>query len=77
MPTLKETIMYTTKSCKGCLKGKELLNNLGKNFIEKDIKDEGNLAEMINETGQMTVPVFKIGNKIIVGFNRREIESSV
>ena len=45
-------------------------------FEEIDVsKDQEKAEEMVKLSGQMGVPVIKIGDKIIIGFDKEKIES--
>ncbi len=68
-------IIYSTPRCIYCRKAKEFLDSKNISFEERDVaKDKEVLNEMIKKSGQMGVPVIDIDGKIIVGFNRQEIE---
>lgn len=66
--------IYSTPSCVYCV---TLMKYLKKNNIEfKKIdvsKDESALKEMIEKSGQMSVPVVDIDGKIVVGFDKKRI----
>ena len=70
--------MYTTPICKYCKLAKEFFKKKGIAFEEVDItKSKEAMKEMITKSRQMTVPVFDIGGKILVGFKRSEIEETI
>ena len=75
--------LYMTRWCGYCRKARNLLQGMNVKFEEKDIeKDQAALMEMmryaedagIEVTG---VPVLRIGNQMIVGYNPQRIESLV
>jgi glutaredoxin len=75
--------LYMTRWCGYCRKARKLLKGMNVKFEEKDIeKDQSALMEMmryaedagIEVTG---VPVLRIGNQMVVGYNPQRIESLV
>lgn len=70
--------MYTTPICKYCKVAKDFFQKKGISFEEFDItKNKEAMKEMINKSRQMTVPVFDIEGRILVGFKRSEIEEAI
>lgn len=70
--------VYSTKTCPWCIKAKEFLK--GKNIKFEDIDvgaDQKAAQEMIEKSGQMGVPVIDINGKIIVGFDKEDIEKAL
>ena len=54
---------------------KEFLSQKGVAFKEVDVtKDQAAAQEIFTRTGQMGVPVITIDGKVIIGFNRAQIE---
>jgi len=78
-----DIILYMTHWCGYCRKAKQLLKSLEVPFEEKNIeKDQRALMEMMklaekNEVEISGVPVIRIGNKLVVGYNRQRIEELV
>lgn len=71
-------IVYSTKMCPWCHKTKEFLKGKGIEFKDVDVGAEQKSAnEMIEKSGQMGVPVIDIDGKIIVGFDREELEKAL
>jgi glutaredoxin 3 len=67
--------VFSTPVCPYCETLKEYFKE--KNIVFDDIdvsKDEKAMNEMIERSGQMTVPVLDINGKIIVGFDKAEID---
>jgi len=70
--------IYTTPTCPWCHKAKEWLKQNKIKYIEKNVAaDELAREEMIKKSGQMGVPVLEIKGKIIVGFDRKEIQNAL
>lgn len=71
----QQVTVYTTSSCPWCHKVKDFLMEKGVTFKEVDVgRDPQGANEMIDLTGQRSVPVTKIGEKVIVGYDRAELE---
>ncbi len=57
---------------------KEFLKSKKVEFEILNIENDDNLAnEMIEKSGQFSVPVIEIGGKIIVGFNKPAIAAAI
>lgn len=70
--------VYSTNSCPWCHKAKEYLR--AKKIAFDDINVSENqqaLAEMIDKSGQRGVPVLDVKGKIIVGFDKEEIDEAL
>jgi glutaredoxin len=57
---------------------KDYLKQKNVSFTDYDVgRDQGKAQEMIRKSGQMGVPVVDINGKIIIGFNRPEIDKAL
>ncbi len=71
MPTVS---IYTTPTCTYCRAAKEFFKENNIAYNEYDVAaDPVKRAEMIDLTGQLGVPVIKINDKVVVGFNRTKV----
>ena len=71
---MKKVEIYSTPTCHFCDLAKEYFaeNNVeytGYNVAE----DQGKRAEMVEMTGQLGVPVIRIGDDVVIGFNKEKI----
>lgn len=67
--------IYSTPTCPYCVMAKEFFKEKGIEFEDIDVsKNQEAGKEMVEKSGQMGVPVIEIDGKIIVGFNKPEIE---
>ncbi|MEW5897191.1 MAG: glutaredoxin domain-containing protein [Nanoarchaeota archaeon] len=76
---MKMTIkLYTTATCPWCIKAKEWLKKKKYHFEEFNVaeKDEY-MDEVLEKSGQLSLPVFDINGRIIVGFYEDKIEETV
>jgi len=70
----KKIQIYTTPGCAYCHMAKEYFKSKSLEYEDIDVfKDVQKRQEMIQETGQMGVPVIKINGKIVIGFNKSKI----
>ena len=66
--------IYTTPSCHFCQMAKEYFKSKNMAYQEYDVmQDMQKRRELIQESGQMAVPVIKINGQIVVGFNKGKI----
>ncbi|MEM2089524.1 MAG: glutaredoxin domain-containing protein [Candidatus Pacearchaeota archaeon] len=66
--------VYSTKTCPWCYVAKNFLKAHKIEFEDIDVADPKAAQEMIEKTGQMSVPVIEIDGKIIIGFNEKKIK---
>jgi glutaredoxin 3 len=75
---MEEVTVYTTPACPWCSKTKTYLKDKGVTFAEKNVADDFQAAqEMIDLTGQRSVPVIKKGGQYVVGFDPEKLESII
>ncbi|NOY07953.1 MAG: NrdH-redoxin [Spirochaetes bacterium] len=71
-------IIYSTPTCSFCRKAKQYFMERRIPFREYNVaSDKRKADEMVRKSGQMGVPVLDVNGKIIVGFNRAEIEKAL
>lgn len=70
--------IYTTPTCGYCRVAKDYFRANRVPFTEYDVSaDQRRAEEMVRKSGQMGVPVIDVHGKVIVGFNRNEIEKAL
>jgi len=75
MFVMHNVTIYSTPSCHFCHAAKEFFNENKVAYTEHDVaSDLEKRTEMIEMTGQMGVPVIKIDDDIIVGFDEDHIK---
>ena len=73
-----EIKVYSTPTCPWCIKVKEYLTGKGATFTTVDVGQDRDAArDMVARTGQMGVPVIDINGRIIIGFNKPEIDRAL
>lgn len=72
----KNVTIYSTPSCHFCHMAKEFFTANNVAYTDYDVStDMDKRTEMIETTGQMGVPVIKIGDDVVVGFDEDKIKS--
>jgi glutaredoxin-like YruB-family protein len=72
--TQKKVEIYSTVSCHFCHMAKEWLNEKQIPFIDYNVgEDKDKRKEMVEMTGQLGVPVIKIGDEVMIGFNEEQM----
>ncbi len=70
--------IYSTPTCGFCKAAKHYFQALNVPFTEYDVsKDIRKAEEMVRKSGQLGVPVIEVNGKVIVGFNRPEIDKAL
>ena len=70
--------IYTTPTCGYCRVAKDWFRARHVPFTEYDVSaDQRKAEEMVRRSGQMGVPVIDVHGKVILGFNRPEIEKAL
>ncbi len=71
----KRVIVFSTPTCTYCNQAKRYFREHGVKFRDVDVsRDAAAARDMVRRSGQQGVPVIDIGGKIIVGFNRPEVD---
>ncbi len=66
-----KVVIYSTPTCPYCKRAKEYLSQKGISYNDIDVaQDKEKAKEMIQKSGQMSVPVIIIDDEIIVGFEQ-------
>lgn len=67
--------IYSTPVCHFCHAAKDFFKENNVAFVEHDVaSDLDKRTEMIDMTGQMGVPVIRIGDDVIIGFDEPKIK---
>ncbi|GAB1482137.1 glutaredoxin family protein [Treponema sp.] len=70
--------VYSTQSCPYCVMVKNYLRDKKVSFSDFDVgKDRRRADEMVRKSGQMGVPVVEINGRVIIGFNKPEIDKAL
>lgn len=71
---MEQATIYSTPSCHFCQAAKAFFGENGVSYEEFNVaEDAAKRQEMIDMTGQMGVPVIRIGNDVIVGFDEGKL----
>ncbi|HRV76390.1 MAG: glutaredoxin family protein [Candidatus Nomurabacteria bacterium] len=75
---MSKVTVYSTTWCGFCHQLKTWLKGLDVEFDEIDIEENTDAGrEVVEATKQMGVPVTKVGEKYIVGFDRPNLEEAL
>lgn len=73
-----DVIVYTTTTCPYCASVKQYLESRGVAYTERNVeRDAAAAAEMVRLSRQQGVPVTRIGDAIIVGFDRPRLDEAL
>ena len=71
---MKNVSIYSTPTCHFCQMAKAFFKEHNINYTEYNVaSDISRRTEMIEMTGQMGVPVIRIDDSLIVGFNKPKV----
>jgi glutaredoxin-like YruB-family protein len=69
-----KVVVFSTPTCSYCNMAKSYFREKGIKFTDVDVsRDQTAARDMVRRSGQMGVPVIDIGGKVVVGFNRPQI----
>ncbi len=69
-----EVVIYSTPTCHFCTLTKDFFAKHNVQYTNHDVAtDFEKRQEMIDMTGQMGVPVIRIGNDIVIGFDKDKL----
>ena len=71
----KQIVVYTQTNCFYCKKLKEFLGQKGIQYSEKDVAQDPQAYEELAATGRMSTPLTRIDGEIVVGFDRKKLET--
>jgi len=75
---MNQITIYTTPTCGFCHMAKQYFARKNVGYDEVDITTNGDgFKWVIDHTGQAAVPVIKIGETVIIGFDRPEIDAAL
>jgi len=71
---MKKVEIYSTPTCHFCDLAKHWFTDNNIEFVNYNVaEDQAKRAEMVEITGQLGVPVIKIGDDIVIGFNKEKL----
>ena len=67
--------IYSTPTCHFCHAAKAFFDENGVQYTDYNVMTDGEKRkEMVDMTGQMGVPVIRIGNDVVVGFDELKVK---
>jgi glutaredoxin-like YruB-family protein len=70
---MKSVTIYTNTGCDSCHEAKAFLEENNIQYIEHDISKDKEAKKDIMKKGYMSVPLIMIEDKVLIGFDRKEI----
>lgn len=71
-----KVVVFSTPTCSYCNMAKSYFREKGIKFTDVDVsRDQSAARDMVRRSGQSGVPVIDIGGKIVVGFNRPQVNA--
>ncbi len=75
---MSKVVLFSTSTCSWCRRAKRYFRERRVPFKEINLeRDQKAARDVIRKTGQTGVPVIKIGNRWIVGFDKERIEKEL
>ncbi len=75
---MPRVVLFSTPTCSWCRRAKRYFRERRVPFKEVDVeRDQQAARDVARKTGQTGVPVIKIGNRWIVGFDKDRIEKEL
>jgi glutaredoxin 3 len=72
---MKSVTIYSTPVCKYCGHAKEFFKEHNINYVEHNVAaDQNARAEMIDISGQMGVPVIRIDDNVVIGYDEEALK---
>ncbi|SFB25142.1 glutaredoxin family protein [Clostridium frigidicarnis] len=71
---MKNIIVYTSNTCPYCVTVKEYLKSNNLKYEEKNVNENPSYRKELMAMKIMSVPVIKIDNEVVVGFDQNKIE---
>lgn len=72
--TTKKIEIFSTPTCHFCHMAKDWLTSKNIPFSDYNVAEDLNKRkEMVEMTGQLGVPVIKIGDEVMIGFNQGQM----
>jgi len=70
--------IYSTPTCPYCIQAKEYFKENNIKFTDYNVaEDQEKAQEMQEKSGQLGVPVIVIGDEVLVGFNKNELDEKL
>ena len=71
----KKVVIYSTPTCPYCKRAKDYLSQKGIPYTDTNVAaDRDKAKEMVQKSGQMSVPVIVVDDEVIVGFDQGKLD---
>jgi glutaredoxin 3 len=72
---MPNVIVYTSNTCPYCVSAKDYLKQKGVAYEERNVNENAAYRKELMKMGYMSVPVLKIDEEIVVGFDTDKIDN--
>jgi glutaredoxin 3 len=72
---MPNVIIYTSNTCPYCVSTKDYLKQKGVAYEERNVNENTAYRKELMKLGYMSVPVLKIDDEVIVGFDTDKIDN--
>ncbi|MAF59334.1 MAG: glutaredoxin family protein [Candidatus Pacebacteria bacterium] len=74
----KKVVIYSTPTCHFCQLTKDFLKEKGIEYTDYNVgEDMEKRQEMMEKSGQMSVPVIFVGDEMMIGFDKNKLAKAV
>jgi glutaredoxin 3 len=75
---MAKVTVYSSPQCPACEKAKHFLEENKVEFDVIDVSEDREAAiDVVNKTGQMSIPIIKIDDEYLVGFNKDALRAAL
>jgi glutaredoxin-like YruB-family protein len=75
---MTKVTIFSTQFCPWCVKTKAFFKMNNVEYVDRNVaEDEKAAQEMVEKSGQRSVPVIEIDGKIIIGFDEKQLRKSL
>ncbi|MGF1686594.1 glutaredoxin family protein [Photobacterium japonica] len=73
---MKRITLFTQKNCPHCKDAERYMTAKGYPFRRVDVASPNGRKEL-NQTGARSVPVLKVGDRVLIGWNMKQFETQL
>jgi glutaredoxin len=69
--------IYTNVGCNACHHAMKFMDKMKIDYVEKNIADDPKYIQELNTMGYRMVPVIKVGEETLVGYNESALKKAL
>lgn len=74
---MAKVVVYSSNTCPHCVSAKDYLKEKGVEFEEKNVSTDAEARKELMGMGYMGVPIIKVDDEVVEGFNRAKLDELV